>query len=381
MPGPLEHLTILEVAGIGPVPHCGMMLADLGARVIRIDRLETVGVAPETGDILGRGKESIAIDLKRSDGPDLVLRLAEKADALIEGFRPGVAERLGIGPDRVLAANPRIVYGRMTGWGQDGPRATTAGHDIDYLAVSGSLSAIGPADQPIPPLNLVADFGGGSMLLLGGLLAAISHAARSGNGQVVDAAMVDGVAVISSMLHGAIAGGWWGPDRASNLLDGGAPFYTTYRCADERFVAVGAIEPQFFESLLIGLGFDPDEWGDRMDREAWPAMRARLASVFATRSRDEWDVHFRDGDACVAPVLTPAEAAQSDHLAARATFVEHGGVLQAAPAPRFSRTPAHLTTGSPMPGADTEMILAWAGLDLSEVDRLRESTTIGGGKP
>jgi alpha-methylacyl-CoA racemase len=381
MPGPLEHLTILELGGIGPVPHCGMMLADLGARVIRIDRLETLGAAPEPGDILGRGKESIAIDLKRPDGPGVLLRLAERADALIEGFRPGVAERLGIGPDRVLAVNPRIVYGRMTGWGQDGPRAPTAGHDIDYLAVSGSLSAIGPAEQPLPPLNLVADFGGGSMLLLAGLLAAISHATRSGNGQVVDAAMVDGVAVISSMLHGAIAGGWWTPDRASNLLDGGAPFYTTYRCADGRFVAVGAIEPQFFESLMAGLGLDPHEWGDRMDREAWPAMRARLASVFVTRSRDEWDVHFRDSDACVAPVLSPAEAAHSDHLATRATFVENDGVLQAAPAPRFSGTPAYLTTGPPTPGADTEMILAWAGLDRSEVDRLRESTTIGGGKP
>jgi alpha-methylacyl-CoA racemase len=330
---------------------------------------------------LGRGKESIAIDLKSPDGSGLVLRLAAKADALIEGFRPGVAERLGIGPDRVLASNPAIVYGRMTGWGQEGPRAATAGHDIDYLALSGSLSAIGPLEQPIPPLNLVADFGGGSMLLFGGLLAAIHHATRTGEGQVVDAAMVDGVALISSMLHGAMAGGWWGPERASNLLDGGAPFYSTYPCADGRFVAVGALEPQFFESLMHGLGLEPDEWADRMDRSMWPAMRARLAAVFATRTRDEWDAHFRDGDACVTPVLSPGEAARSDHLAARGTFVERNGVLQAAPAPRFSRTPAQLTTAPPVSGAGTEAVLAWAGLDRLEVDRLRRSTTIGGGNP
>lgn len=379
MPGPLAHLTILEVAGIGPVPHCGMMLSDLGARVIRIDRVETLGATPDPGEILGRGKESIAIDLKRREGATLLLRLAAQADALIEGFRPGVAERLGIGPDRVLAANPRIVYGRMTGWGQEGPRSGTAGHDIDYLAVSGTLSAIGPADQPIPPLNLVADFGGGSMFLLTGLLAALLHAARTGQGQVVDVAMVDGVAVLSSMLHGAIAGGWWGPDRASNLLDGGAPFYTTYRCADGGFVAVGALEPQFFEALMHGLGLDPDEWADRMDRSSWPAMRARLASVFATRGRDEWDVHFAGNDACVVPVLSPQEAAHSDHLAARGTLVEHLGLLQPAPAPRFDRTPARLTSGPPVPGADTETILAWAGLDQAEIGRLRESTTIGGG--
>jgi alpha-methylacyl-CoA racemase len=341
MPGPLEHLTILELAGIGPVPHCGMMLADLGARVILIDRLETVGLAPETGDILGRGKQSIAIDLKRSDGPGLVLRLAEKADALIEGFRPGVAERLGIGPDRVLAANPRIVYGRMTGWGQEGPMAREAGHDINYIALAGVLHAIGRKDdKPVVPLNLIGDFGGGALYLVFGVLAALIDARASGRGRVVDAAMVDGALSLMAMIMGRIASGHWRDgERASNALDGGVPWYDTYPTADGKYMAVGANERPFYELLCTKLGLSAEEAAWRDDPRRWPALAQRIAQAFTGRTRDEWTAVFDGSDACASPVLTLAEAAAHAHNVARGNITRRDGIAQPAAAPRFAELP------------------------------------------
>jgi alpha-methylacyl-CoA racemase len=354
-----------------------MVLADLGARVIRIDRAGGAGLFPPSpNDLLNRGRESIAVDLKTPDGVEVVLRCVARSEALIEGFRPGVAERLGLGPADCLAINPALVYGRMTGWGQEGPMAGMAGHDIDYIALSGALHAIGPAERPVPPLNLVGDFGGGGMLLVVGLLAALVHARATGVGQVVDAAMVDGSALLMASHHGYMADGWWSPERQSNLLDGAAPFYTTYETSDGRHVAVGALEPQFFAALLDGLGLTVEAVGPQNDRAGWPRMRESFAEVFQTRTREEWAGHFAGTDACVAPVLSMAEATRHPHNVTRGTFVERGGVVQPAPAPRFSATPADLGAPPGPPGGQTDDILRYLGFDAEEASKIRGSGAV-----
>jgi alpha-methylacyl-CoA racemase len=372
--GPLTGVRVVEIAGIGPGPFAGMMLADAGADVIRVDRAQAAvqGANLESQrDVLARGRRSLAVDLKRAEGRDLVLRLVEGADALIEGFRPGVAERLGVGPDACLARNPRLVYGRMTGWGQDGPWAQMAGHDLDYIALAGALHPMGTPGKPPPvPLNLVGDFGGGGMLLAFGVVSALLEARASGRGQVVDAAMVDGTATLTAMFHGMLAMGLWSDERGANLLDGGAPFYRTYRCADGRYVAVGALEPQFYAALLVGLGLNPEDWPQH-DQERWPAQAEGFAARFAERTRDEWAEVFAGTDACVAPVLTLTEAPEHEHLAARGTFTELAGVRQPAPAPRFSRTPSSLERPPAAPGTDTDAILAELGCDPNTIAGLR----------
>ncbi|MDN5860990.1 MAG: CoA transferase [Pseudonocardia sp.] len=357
--GPLVGLKVVELAGIGPGPHAAMMLADMGADVVRVDR-------PAGGLTLGdgnvdptlRGRRRVEANLKDPGGRETVLRLAEKADVLLEGYRPGVTERLGVGPTQCHARNPRLVYARMTGWGQDGPLAQRAGHDINYVSLTGALHAIGRSGQrPAVPLNLVGDFGGGSMLLVVGVLAAAWEAQRSGEGQVVDAAMVDGASVLVQMIWGLLAQGLWRDEREVNLLDGAAPFYDTYTCADGRDVAVGAIEPQFYAALLAGLDLSDADLPNQFDQSAWPAVKRRFADVFANRTRDEWTKVFDGTDACVTPVLAFAEVAEHPHLAARGTVVERDGVAQAAPAPRFSRTPSGMP-GAPAPAEPVDAVLA-----------------------
>lgn len=377
--GPLAGLRVVEVAGIGPGPFCAMVLADLGAEVVRVDRTTAVGgdVSSARFDILSRGRRSVAVDLKSVGGAEVVLRLVEHADVLLEGFRPGVTERLGIGPQECLSRNPRLVYGRMTGWGQDGPFATAAGHDITYAAVAGALAHIGRVDQPpTPPLNLVADFGGGGMLLALGILAALHHVQGSGEGQVVDAAMVDGTALLMAPFFGASAMGFWSDRRGTNLLDSGAPFYDVYRCSDGRELAVGAIEPQFFAALLDVLGLSPDEVPPQNDQSRWPELRSILAAAIARLPRAEWVVLAEGTDACIAPVLTMREAQQHPHLVARATIVERDGVPQPAPAPRFSVTPAALPAPPAVAGQHTDAVLADWGFTDAERDALRASGTV-----
>ncbi|BBG04677.1 MULTISPECIES: CaiB/BaiF CoA transferase family protein [Pseudonocardia] len=358
--GPLAGLRVIELAGIGPGPHAAMILGDLGADVVRIDR-------PSGGLQIGsdaapdptlRGRRTVTADLKDPAGRETVLRLVEKADVLLEGYRPGVTERLGVGPDDCHARNPRLVYGRMTGWGQDGPMAPRAGHDINYISLTGALHAIGRAgERPVPPLNLVGDFGGGSMLLVIGVLAALWEVKASGEGQVVDAAMVDGVSVLNQMFWGFLAQDAWVDERGTNLLDGHAPFYDTYECADGGHMAVGALEPQFYAQLLTGLGLDAEELGPQYDRDRWPTMRARFAEVFASKPRDEWAAVFEHTDACTTPVLSFGEAAGNPHLTARDTIVTADGVRQAAPAPRFSRTGTETATRGSGP-EDADGVLA-----------------------
>jgi alpha-methylacyl-CoA racemase len=373
---PLSGVRVLEVAGIGPGPFAGMMLADMGADVIRIDRVSQVALGADLDpgrDVLARGRRSVGLDLKQTEGVRAALALVEQADVLIEGFRPGVAERLGLGPERCLERNPRLVYGRMTGWGQDGPWADRAGHDIDYIALAGALRPVGPAGEPPPvPLNYVADFGGGGMLLAFGVVCALLERERSGAGQVVDAAMVDGTAALTAMFHGMLAMGLWTEDREANLLDGGAPFYRSYRCADGEFVAVGALEPQFYAELLRVLDLDPQEWPQH-DPQRWPDQAAALAEIFAGRSRDEWAAAFEGTDACVAPVLSLTEAPQHPHLAARGTFVELDGLLQPAPAPRYSRSRTALSRPPVLPGQHTDEVLADAGLSPADIQALRDA--------
>ncbi|WP_431906816.1 CaiB/BaiF CoA transferase family protein [Amycolatopsis thermoflava] len=363
MAGPLCGLRVLELGGIGPGPHAAMLLADLGAEVVRVERPRGgLRVVPEGAhDWLLRGRRSISADLKQPEGRDLVLALAEKADVLIEGFRPGVAERLGVGPKECLDRNPGLVYGRITGWGQDGPRADRAGHDINYLAVTGVLNAIGTAGaRPTPPLNLVGDFGGGSLYLVLGVLSALWERGRSGSGQVVDAAIVDGVTSLAQGVWALRGVGQWRDEPASNLVDSGAPFYDTYRCRDGRYVAVGAIEPQFYAQLVDGLGLGDADLPEQLDRSGWPRLRQVFQQAFETRSRDEWAERFAGVDACVTPVLDFAEAVEEPQLAGRGTIVELGGVRQAAPAPRFSRSAPDLPEAPRKPGADTEAVLrAW----------------------
>lgn len=358
--GPLAGLKVVELAGIGPGPHAAMILGDLGAEVVRVDR-PTGGLqlgSPDAPDPTLRGRRRVAADLKTPAGRDTVLRLVERADVLLEGYRPGVTERLGVGPADCHARNPRLVYGRMTGWGQEGPMAQRAGHDINYISLTGALHAIGRAGQrPVPPLNLVGDFGGGSMLLVIGVMSALWEAQRSGQGQVVDAAMVDGVSVLNQMFWGLLAQKAWIDSPEHNLLDGHAPFYDTYTCSDGRHVAVGAIEPQFYAALLAGLGLADADLPHQFDRDRWVGTKARFTEVFATRTRDEWTAAFEGTDACVTPVLAFGEVADHPHLAARGTVVERDGVAQAAPAPRFSRTVAEVPERAGEP-EDVEQVLA-----------------------
>jgi alpha-methylacyl-CoA racemase len=351
---------VVELAGIGPAPHAAMLLADLGADVVRVQRPSAgLHLVPPASDQLLRGRRSVAADLKDPIGRETVLQLVEQADVLVEGMRPGVAERLGIGPADCHARNPRLVYARMTGWGQDGPLAGRAGHDLNYLALSGVLHAIGSAGgKPVPPLNLIGDFGGGSMFLVAGVLAALWQRERAGAGQIVDVAMLDGVSVLAQMCWSLRACGLWNDQRGSNLLDSGAPFYDTYACADGRYVAVGALEPQFYAELLAGLGLAEADLPAQLDRAGWPVLRERFTAVFASRTRDEWAAAFESTDACVTPVLAFAEVPAHPHIAARGTLVELGGVLQPAPAPRFSRTPPDLPTPPREPDTDTAAVLA-----------------------
>lgn len=359
MPGPLSGLRIVELAGIGPAPHAAMVFADLGADVVRVERppggVDLSGGRP---DHVLRGRRSVAADLKTSEGRELVRRLVVKADVLLEGYRPGVAERLGVGPDDCAAINPRLVYGRMTGWGQDGPLAQRAGHDINYISLTGVLHAVGRAgERPVPPLNLVGDYGGGSMFLLTGVLAALWERERSERGQVVDAAMVDGASVLAQAVWALRGQGLWHTGRGTNLLDGGAPFYDTYVCADGCHVAVGAIEPQFYAQLLAGLGIDPDGLPSQMDRSGWPTIRAHVAEAFLAQPRDHWAKAFEGTDACVTPVLAPEEVGDHPHLVTRNTLIEVDGVTQPAPAPRFSRTVPDRPSPPPKSGADTAAVL------------------------
>ncbi|MFC9465749.1 CaiB/BaiF CoA transferase family protein [Streptomyces coelicoflavus] len=356
--GPLSGVRVVELAGIGPGPFAAMLLADLGADVVRVDRPGGPGLGIDPArDVTNRNKRSVVVDLKAPDGPARVLDLAERADVLIEGYRPGVAERLGVGPGDCHARNPRLVYGRMTGWGQQGPLAQHAGHDIGYIALTGTLGMIGaPGEPPAVPANLLGDYAGGSLYLVVGILAALHHARATGTGQVVDAAIVDGTAHLSSMIHGMLAAGSWQDRRGANLLDGGCPFYGTYETADGRHMAVGALEPRFYAEFMRLLGL-PDLAPARDDVSRWPELRAAVAARFKTRTRDEWTAVFTDSDACTAPVLSLREAPHHPHLAARATFTDHDGITQPAPAPRFSATPTAVRTGPALPGADTEAVV------------------------
>lgn len=382
MPGPLAGLKIIEFAGIGPGPFAAMLFADMGAEVVRVERrgmarrpLSLLNAGPF--DVLNRGRRAIAIDLKRPGGVQVALRLVKQADALIEGFRPGVMERLGLGPDICLQCNPRLVYGRMTGWGQTGPLAHAAGHDINYVAISGALHAVGTPDQPLPPLNLVGDFGGGALMLAWGMLAALWEARESGQGQIVDAAMTDGAALLMGMFYGLKAGGLWSNERGSNLLDGGAPFYGTYACADGKYLAVGPIEPGFYRLFLEKSGIVDPELAGQYDLSAWPDQRATLAAFFAQRPRDEWCALLEGTDACVSPVLDLDEAPLHPHNQARRTFVLIDDVLQPAPAPRLSRTPGAIRNPPPLPGQDTRAVLCDWGFAEQEIASLIEDGSVG----
>jgi alpha-methylacyl-CoA racemase len=371
MAGPLIGIKIIEIAGIGPGPFAGMMLADMGADLIQVERPGIMRLGG--GTILDRGRRSIAVDLKNPGGPEVVLRLVEGADALIEGFRPGVCERLGIGPEACLTRNPRLVYGRMTGWGQDGPLAPAPGHDIDYIAVAGVLHAIGShGGPPVPPLNLLGDFAGGGMMLAYGVVCALLERGRSGVGQIVDAAIVEGAAIIAAMIH-PYAGRGWNEERGTNMLDGGAHFYNVYECADGRHVAVGAIEPQFYAALVKGLGLDAEDLPEQMDPATWPALRERFAGMFVTKPRDEWCSMLEGTDALVAPVLTMTESHAHPHNVSRRVFDAEGNPQ---PAPRLSRTPGAPGIPPLAPGADTDSVLAGFGFDAEEIERLRSSGAV-----
>ena len=366
MTGPLCGLRVIELAGIGPGPHAAMILGDLGADVVRIERAARgeSDVPPARRDSTLRNRRSVAADLKTREGRALALKLVSKADVLIEGFRPGVTERLGLGPDDCLAVNEKLIYARMTGWGQTGPRSSRAGHDINYISLNGVLHAIGRVgERPVPPLNLAGDFGGGSMFLLVGILAALWERQTSGKGQVVDAAMIDGSSVLVQMMWSMRSLGIWSDERGVNLLDGGAPFYDTYTCADGRHVAVGAIEAQFYAELLAGLGFDSADLPEQNDRSRWPELRDRLQQAFSSHDRDHWAKIFADSDACVTPVLSFAEVETDPHIANRGTFYSSDGGIQPSPAPRFSRSVASTPRPPRRPGADTQTVLTAWGFD------------------
>jgi len=376
--GPLKGYRIVEIAGIGPGPFACMMLADMGADVIRLERPTGArGVDAVPANVLNRGRRSVGIDLKHPDAIELALRLVEGADALIEGFRPGVAERLGIGPDACLARNPRLVYGRMTGWGQDGPYASMAGHDINYIALAGALAHFGrPGQPPVPPINMVGDFGGGGMLMAFGVVCALLEAKSSGEGQVVDAAMVDGSATLMAMVHGIHAMGLWDVERGRNIIDGGAHFYDAYETADGQYVSIGSIEPQFYAELLRLTGLESEDLPAQMDRVQWPALKERVAARFKEKTRAEWCELMEGTDVCFAPVLTLEEAPQHPHNVARQTFVEVAGVTQPAPAPRFSRTPGEISRPPSAPAADTDEALADWGLSESDIAKLRSAGAV-----
>jgi len=372
--GPLQGLRIIELAGIGPGPFCAMLLADMGADVVRVDRTEASGLGvpmDKRYDINGRNRRSVALDLKAAAGRDAVKRLIVGADILIEGFRPGVAERLGLGPADCHAINPRLVYGRMTGFGQSGPMAMAAGHDLNYIALTGALHAIGPAGgKPVPPLNLVGDYGGGALYLAMGLLAALHERTQSGRGQVVDAAMVDGAASLASIFYGMTASGRWNEQRGSNLLDGGAPFYDTYETADGKYVSIGALEPKFFAEMAERIGLDARFIKGQHDRKLWPEMRDQMTRLLRAKTRDDWCKLLEGSDACFAPVLSIAEAPQHPHARSRQAFIEVDGVVQPGPAPRFDRSTPGPVRAAPATGAHTDEVLAEAGFSADEIAAL-----------
>ena len=367
--GPLNGLKVIEFAGIGPGPFCGMLLSDLGADVVRIDRKG--GRGGSKFDVTSRGRRSVALDLKNPASIEACLKLVETADVLFEGFRPGVMERLGLGPDVVLKRNPKIVYGRMTGWGQTGPYANAAGHDMNYIAISGALHAIGLGDKPIPPLNLVGYFGGGALYLAFGILAGVIHARASGQGQVIDCAMSDGAASLMAMFYGFKASGMWSDNRRDNMLDGGAHFYDTYQCSDGKWVSIGSIEPQFYALLLEKTGITDPAFQQQMNRAEWPALKAKLAEVIKTKSRDQWCEIMDATDVCFAPVLDLTETASHAHNAARQTFVEVEGVTQPAPAPRFSATPGAIQAPPPVVGAHNEEAFTDWGFAAADIENLK----------
>lgn len=382
MAGPLTGLRIVEFAGIGPGPFCGMMLADHGAEVIRIDRASGSrgGSSPVSrADVLARGRKSIALDLKNAEGVALARKLCASADGLIEGFRPGVMERLGLGPDELLGDNPKLVYGRMTGWGQTGPYAPYAGHDINYIALAGALAHFGrEGEKPTPPINMVGDFGGGGMMLAFGMVSALLNVARGGKGQVIDAAMTDGTAVLMGMIHGMKNAGVWKEELGVNTLDTGAHFYDTYETADGKHVSIGSIEPQFYARLRELAGLTEDRNFDAQhDPSKWPALKAKLTDLFKTKTRAEWDTLMEHTDVCYAPVLTMSEAAEHPHNRAREAFVTIGDHLQPAPAPRYSETRPETPEPAPLPGDDSEAVLKDIGLNADEIVRLREAGAVG----
>ena len=379
--GVLSGYKVVEFAGIGPAPMCAMLLSDMGAEVLRIDRTEDadLGVATDAKfNLLGRGRRSVAIDLKQPAGTEAALTLIEQADALIEGFRPGVMERLGVGPDVCLARNPRLVFGRMTGWGQEGPLAKAVGHDINYIALVGALHSIGrKGEAPVPPLNLVGDFGGGGVFLALGVVGALLEAQKSGKGQVIDVAMIDGAASLMTAIYGLRAAGKWTDNRGENILDTGAHYYNVYETSDGQYVSVGSIEPKFYAELLRLTGLEREELPRQNDRAAWPTLTEKLAAIFRTKTRAEWDALLEGSDICYAPVLNMQEAAKHPHNQARETFVEVEGVPQPAPAPRFSRTPSAIQRPPASPGEHTEEALRDWGFDTAELDRLRGHGVIG----
>ena len=375
--GPLQGVKVIEVGGIGPGPFCGMMLSDMGAEIVRVERAGQFAIAAPKFDVLLRNRRSVMIDLRKEEGVSALLKMVEQADALQEGFRPGVMEKLGIGPDVCLERNPRLVYGRMTGWGQEGPLAKAAGHDINYISLSGALHTIGrKGERPVPPLNLVGDFGGGGMMLAFGMACALFEAQKSGKGQVVDAAMIDGSAALMAMMYGFRASGFWEDERGSNMVDGGAHFYDTYETADGKYVSVGSIEPQFYALLLEHTGIDDPDFQNQHDKAKWPAFKARLTEVFKAKTRDEWCRIMEGTDVCFAPVLSLDEAKDHPQSQTRNTFIEVGGVLQPAPAPRFSRTKPDTPKPPPKVGGDTEAVLADFGFSPDELEALKGANVI-----
>jgi alpha-methylacyl-CoA racemase len=377
--GPLNGFKIIELAGIGPGPFCGMMLADMGAEVIRVERIAAAQATEAPKDVLTRNRRSIAVDLKNPEGVETVLRLVEGADGLIEGFRPGVTERLGLGPEQCQARNPRLVYGRMTGWGQEGPMAQAAGHDINYISLAGALHAIGrPGERPVPPLNLVGDFGGGGMLLAYGMVCGLLEVTKSNEGQVIDAAMVDGTAALMAMFYSMSASGAFDTQRGTNLLDGGAHFYDTYETADGEHVSIGSIEPQFYALLMEKAGLDAEYFQPQMNKGRWGELKAKLTEVFLTKTQAEWCDIMEGSDVCFAPVLNLIDAATHPHNVARNSYQEVAGVLQQAPAPRFSRTPAAAIQAPRVPGEDSASVLADFGLTATEVAQLTEQGVVSG---
>jgi alpha-methylacyl-CoA racemase len=375
--GPLNGVKIVEVGGIGAGPFCGQMLSDMGAEIIRIDKKGHHGYGESKFDVMNRNRKSVCLDLKKPEGIETVLKLVKKADALLEGFRPGVMEKLGLGPDVCLKRNPKLVYGRMTGWGQDGPLSQAAGHDINYISLSGALHAIGPLDEkPIPPLNLIGDFGGGGLLLAFGIVCALFEAKQSRKGQVVDAAMIDGSATLMSLFYGLYASGLWSDKRGANLLDGGAHFYDTYETADKKWISIGAIEPQFYDLLLKLAEIDDPEFKSQMEPSKWPSLKIKMEALFKTKTRDKWCEIMEGTDICFAPVLSFDEAIKHPHNVARKTFIEVNGIPQPAPAPRFSRTPPKIQSPPPSPGEHTQTALKDWGISDTYIQKLKQDDVI-----